>query len=382
MRLPHRRITTTGVAALVLTLVLAACGSPASTTAPSSPISAEVRPASLLLTPQPTPGPIVFPRDDGTHTDLTEWWYYTGHLATKDGKQFGFEFVIFQGNRSGFPPTYAAHFAITDIASKGFHYDQRTQIGGQASNTKAIDLAVGDWSIAGDGNHEQLTAAMPGYTLNINVVSQKPPVLHNGGYFEWAPATGSYYYSRTNMSVTGTLAINGAPVDVTGQAWMDHQWGNFLLIGGGGWDWYSIQLDDGRELMLWHSRDAKNQITFGNGTLVDKDGTAHPLARADFSITPTGNWTSPTSLITYPSGWLINIPKLQLTLRLNPVVKNQELDTTSSTGVVYWEGDVQIDGSQNGNPVAGQGYVELTGYKQNFDIRPQLPVVPANPSMD
>jgi len=383
MRLSHRRRTTTGMIALVLTLFMAACGGSTSTTVSGSPISTEVRPASLLLTPPATPGPIIFPRDDGPHADLTEWWYYTGHLATHDGRHFGFEFVIFQGKRAGFPATYAAHFAITDIASGSFHYDQRTQSGGPPNPTTVIDLAVGDWSIRGDGSQDHISATMPGYTLSLDVVSQKPPVLHGGdGYFDWAPATASYYYSRTDMAATGTLAVNGATLNVNGQAWMDHQWGNFLLIGGGGWDWYSIQLNDGQEFMLWHSRDAKNQITFGSGTLVDNDGTAYPLAQTDFTITPAGSWTSPTSVITYPSGWQIDIPKLNLKLTLNAVLKDQELDTSSSTGVIYWEGDVQVKGSQNGNSVTGQGYVELTGYTQNVDLRPQLPTESANPSMD
>ncbi len=361
-RIIRRSMTVAGLLGLLL-LFLTACGSTTGAGIPASPTSTEARPAAALLTPQATPGPVTFPAADGPHTNLTEWWYYTGHLTTQDGTQYGFEFVIFQGNRSGFPPQFASHFAITDVQDGTFRYDQKGPVTVQPNPAHAIDLNVGGWTLVGSGPDDQIRASMPGYTIDLTLESTQPPVLHDGdGYFTWAPATGSYYYSRTSMNAKGTITVNGAPATVTGQAWMDHQWGNFLLFGGGGWDWYSIQLNNGVELMLWHSRDSQNQIIFGSGTYVDSAGEASQIDEQGFTITPTGTWTSPHSGASYPSGWMIDIPTRNLKLTIEPVIKDQELDTEKSTGTIYWEGDVRISGTQNAQPVSGQGYIELTGY--------------------
>ncbi len=362
--MPGRRRILSAVALMsLLLLIVTACGTTSSHVTPASPASGQPRPAAAFLTPRATPGPVILPVDDGPHDDLTEWWYYTGHLTTQDGKQYGFEFVIFRGNRFGFPPTYASHFAITDISNGAFHYDQHTENGGEPPSKNVIDLNVGGWTLVGDGPNDQISASMPGYVMNLRVESQKPPALHDGdGYFTWAPATGSYYYSRTRMSASGTLTVNGVQATVTGQAWMDHQWGNFLIAGGGGWNWYSIQLDNGDDVMLWHSRDRQNNIIFGSGTYVDSSGTTRQIDEQGFTITPTGTWTSPRSGATYPSGWTVEIPSRGLTLRISPILQDQELDTRHSTGVIYWEGDVLVNGTQNSQPVSGQGYIELTGY--------------------
>ncbi len=363
MRSFNSRIASWLLTIALVTMFLSACGPTTRSRVSASPSASTARPAAQFLTPQATPGPVTFPSADGPHNDLTEWWYYTGHLTTANGHEYGFEFVIFLGNRTGFPPTYASHFAITDVSNQTFHYDQRTQIGGQPQSSQVIDLKLGDWTLSGSGPHDKFSASMPGYALNLTVDAQKPPALHNGdGYFEWAPATGSYYYSRTRMSASGTLTVDGSDQQVTGQAWMDHQWGNFLLFGGGGWDWYSIQLANGQDMMLWHSRDSQNKVIFGSGTFDDQSGKSSQLKLPDFTITATGSWTSPRTGATYPSGWTIDVPSRKLVLTLEPVLKNQELDTRKSTGVVYWEGDVRITGTENGQTVNGEGYVELTGY--------------------
>ncbi len=357
-----RQNRSTAILVALVMLFVAACGNSntSPTLAPSG--TAITRPAAAFLTPQATPGPIVFPVDDGPHDDLTEWWYFTGHLKTAAGTDYGFEFVIFQGNRAGFPPAYASHFAITDVTSGTFHYDQRTQVGGQPTSNKVIDLVLGDWSLTGNGGNDTISANMPGFKLDLNVVSQKPPTLHGGdGYFEWAPATSSYYYSRTSMAATGNLTVDGVTQPVVGQAWMDHQWGNFLLFSGG-WDWYSIQLDTGQAIMLWTSRDRQNAIIFGSGTWIDASGKSAQLGFQDFKILSTRSWTSPHSGAVYPSAWTVEIPSRNVSLTIVPVMQDQELDTRKSTGVIYWEGDVRITGTENGQPIAGQGYVELTGY--------------------
>jgi len=350
-------------ALLILAITLSACG--AGSRSQTTPVATPggVRPASLLLSPTPTPQPVVFPRDEAPHHDLTEWWYYTGHLATKDGRQFGFEFVIFQGLRGTLPPAYAAHFAITDIAAGSFHYAERTAtIATPPFGTVPFTLDLGGWKLTDSGADATINASMPGYQLSLKLHSVKPPALHNTvGYFDFAPGMGSYYYSRTRIKAGGSLSVAGKPLRVSGTAWMDHQWGNFLT-GSGGWDWFSIQLSDNQELMLWHSRDPKNRVTYGEGTEVAPSGRTTAIRGTGFSITATGSWTSPHSGATYPSGWTVEVPSGRIHLTLTPVLKDQELMTPKSTGVTYWEGDVAIKGTIRGQPVSGQGYVELTGY--------------------
>ncbi len=363
----HRnRLWTMLVASFATLILLVGCGESNAQLEIATP-GGTARPASQFLTPRATPGTVHFPADDGPHDELTEWWYSTGHLTAADGSEYGFEFVIFQGNRAGYPPTYAAHFAITDVAKGEFHYDQRTQSGGQPQSSKSIDLALGDWTLQGDGANDQISASMSGYSIALSLTSTKPPALHSGdGHFEWAPATGSYYYSRTDMKVSGSITVGATRQNVSGKAWMDHQWGNFLLFGGGGWDWYSIQLSNNEQIMLWHSRDSQNNVIFGSGTYVNDDGQTEQFSLGDFEITPTGTWTSPQSGAIYPSGWTITIPSKHLKLTIDPLIRDQELDTRASTGVIYWEGDVSISGTEDGSSISGRGYIELTGYATNL----------------
>lgn len=316
-------------------------------------------------TPLPTPvlAPIQLPRDDAPHADLTEWWYYTGHLAAADGAGYGFELVIFQVERQGVPIFYAAHYAITDHQRGEFHYDQKTWT--RDAVPTSFDLENGNWFIKGDGKIDRLGAAMPGYQIQLAATSTKPPALHGGdGIISFGPAGESYYYSDTRMAVQGTIDDHGNTRTMTGEAWKDRQWGNFLVGAGGkgGWDWYSLQLGDGRDLMLFVLRDASGAATSAYGTLVEADGRSVPLDAKESTVRATGSWTSPHTHATYPSGWSIQLSQSELSLAASPVLRDQELDTRPSTGTVYWEGEVTIDGTSGGHPVTGTGYVELTGY--------------------
>jgi predicted secreted hydrolase len=143
---------------------------------------------------------------------------------------------------------------------------------------------------------------------------------------------------------------------------MDHQWGNFVSLAGAGWDWYSIQLDDNTEYMLYVIRDAQKRPVTIFGTYVAPDGTGHQLVAAELRTQALGTWKSPHTGGVYPSGWHATIASQSLTLTLEPLVRDQELVTAHSTGVAYWEGDVAVNGTRAGKPVAGGGYVELTGY--------------------
>ncbi len=349
-----------------LALLLAGCAFPGT-------IAAGGHLPAVPAKPQPTPlPPISFPQDEAPHSDLTEWWYYTGHLAGQDASgqthRYGFEYVIFQNLRGDFPPVYAAHFAISDITGGAFHYDQRLLEGPQAStsngaSTDGFHLALADWTMQGLNGHDHLHAAMQDYQMTLDLQGTKPPALHGDhGLISLGPVGFSYYYSRTRMAVTGVVNDHGAQVQVSGLAWMDHQWGNFLTSVGGGWDWYSLQLADDTEMMLYFLRDQSGNILGTYATHVAADGTETALAAGDFQSKALGSWTSPVTRATYPSGWQVTVNSLQLALTLTPELRDQELVTTSTTGVAYWEGAVAIQGQQAGQSISGQGYVELTGY--------------------
>ncbi len=349
-------------------LLFSACSFPGVAETPAQlPTVGEKQQASVLP-------PVHFPQDEGAHNNLTEWWYYTGHLDATDasGKahQYGFELVVFQALRSDLPAIYPAHFAISDITRNEFHYDQRrmTNYNGaipDGKSTQGIAVQVGDWSIQGLNGHDHLAAQMKDYAIKLDLSATKPVTLHNGnGLITYGLGGFSYYYSRTRMAVSGTLLDHNQQLHVTGQAWMDHQWGNFLTLGGGGWDWYSIQLNNNTEMMIYVIRDASGAALSTYIGYIDPNGKDVVISATALHTTVLAKWTSPTTGITYPSGWRLelNDPHIQATLVVKPLLKNQELVVNSSTGNVYWEGAVSIDGQANGQQLAGRGYVELTGY--------------------
>lgn len=316
------------------------------------------------LPPVPTPAPTVvtpvqFPRDAGPHDAITEWWYYTGHLRSADGSQeYGFEFTVFQGQRQGAPTGYMAHFAVTDVTHQTFSHQARSVAGGRAPG---FGFDVGGWTLTNDGAADVIDAAMqpgpgaePAYAMRLRLVDEKPPALHHGGFIAYGAAGGSYYYSRTRIAVTGE--VQGQPV--TGMAWMDHQWGNFV-VSGGGWDWYSLQLADRTELMLYVLRSPTGATSGVYGTQVLADGTVRDLEPGAVQVEVTGHWTSPHTGAVYPSGWVVSLPNQGVSLTVEPKVKDQELYLLGahSTGPDYWEGTVSVRGT-----TSGEGYVELTGY--------------------
>lgn len=313
------------------------------------------RPVSALPPAPPAATPVVLPvelpRDALPHDALTEWWYYTGHLTSDDGHAYGFEFTVFQVRRQDAPTGYLAHFAITDVDGQRFSHEARAS---QGEPHVDFPLRVQDWALLGDEGFEA-TMQSAAYGLRLEFTDEKPPALHHGGFIENEPAGGSYYYSRTRLAARGELTAGGDTRLVTGQAWMDHQWGNFV-VAGGGWDWYSLQLDDRTELMLYVLRLSSGQVTAVYGSEVLPDGTVRDLQANDVRSEPLGTWISPHTGAEYPSGWRLTVrDREQLILR--PLLADQELYFPESGGLVYWEGAVSVEGDRT-----GRGYVELTGY--------------------
>ncbi|GAC1412111.1 MAG: lipocalin-like domain-containing protein [Candidatus Velthaea sp.] len=322
-----------------------------------------------------------FPRDHAAHFGYqSEWWYYTGHVRAKDGRRFGYELTFFRvGLRPGDPKAkagqsawrgnqlYPAHFALTDESGKTFaHYERfaREALGAGSSSAASLDVRVDSWSLKGSAPFV-MRAGAERDAISFSQVAQKAPAVHghNGISKKAACAScASHYYSMTRLRTSGTLLHNGERLTVEGVSWMDHEFGSDELQGNqSGWDWFSIQLDDNRELMLYVLRRKDGSITpQSSGSLVGRDGKVTYLQLSDFVTEATGSWKSPHTGGTYPSGWHVRVPKANVDLVLAPALLDQELSNTAG-GVSYWEGSVDVSDAATRRPV-GVGYVELTGY--------------------
>jgi predicted secreted hydrolase len=350
------------------------------------------RPAATPAPRPPDPQPVVLPDDDAPHDRLTEWWYYTGHIRDALNVRYGFEFVVFRAERGGFPVSWASHVALTNQTEGTFHYAQRSEIGPQVDRSAtdggfafriagngdgAPDPAAparAPWAMAGKDGADRLSFEVAedevegdpfpgGFGATFELTSTKPAALHDGdGWIDFGPAGGSYYYSRTAMRANGVVEVGRAIRPAVATVWFDHQWGDFISVGGGGWDWFAVNLEDGVELTLSQVRAADGTYPLVYGTLVEKDGSTRHLGVDDFSVEVTDSWTSPTTNARYPAGWRIRVPGEDLSIDLTPTVPQQELDTRATTGVVYWEGSQKVEATRAGKPLHGEAYVELTGY--------------------
>ncbi len=333
------------------------------------------------------PGRILsFPKDHGKHPETqTEWWYFTGNLDSKDSR-WGFQLTFFRRSmfkkRSfadsawGILDLYPAHFAITNVGdSLFFHSEMISREGPGLASASDDDLrvAVKNWKVYRDGEDIRLEASQGKYSLDLTLKLLKPMVLHGENGFSRKgkdPKQASYYYSFSRLEANGSITFDGKSQDVTGLVWMDHEFGSSILSGDQiGWDWFSIQLDDGTELMVFSLRDKAGNFEKPFGTFVHADGKVSELSEKGIRIVPTGNWTSPKTKTRYPSGWKILIEDEQIELNVKPVILDQELSTGESTQVVYWEGAIDITGKRGGTSVSGRGYVELVGYAHSMEGR-------------
>jgi len=323
---------------------------------------------------------LAYPRDHGAHPAYrTEWWYLTGNLAAASGRRFGFQLTIFRRGLDPRPPApgasalrarhvWAGHMAITDIERHRTFFAERLRRGGTPlahASTEDLDLVLEDWTLSRSADDRLLlSAADPAsaMALELELVPRKPPVLHGvAGYSRKGrePGNASAYMSWTRLSAAGRLSLGELDLRVTGAAWFDHEFGSSVLDGGiVGWDWFGLQLDDGRELMAYFLRDADGHSSpVSAGTLVERDGYVRNLGAADLAVEVRGTWQSPRSGAAYPARWTLTVPSAELRLDVVPLVADAELETGGSTGVVYWEGPVGVSGS-----ATGRGYGELTGY--------------------
>jgi predicted secreted hydrolase len=317
-----------------------------------------------------------FPRDHFEHPDFrTEWWYYTGNLRGVDGKRFGFELVFFrQGrrreaadNRSTWriDDLYLAHLALTDIDGKRFFPNERLNRAGPGVAGASFErrrVWNGNWSAQWHDNRQTLEAVTDDFRLQLQLDPAKPPVIHGEhGVSQKAEGAGkaSHYVSFSRLNVTGEIILGGARNAVAGTAWMDHEWFTHQLEASQvGWDWFSIQLEDGRDLLLFQLRTRIGTIDpYSSGTYIDSRGVARHLTSREFTLEPSRYWISPKTKGRYPVSWRIRVPSLALDLACEAALDSQELPAKDSTGPTYWEGAVRYSGS-----APGVGYLEMTGY--------------------
>ncbi|MEY4096304.1 MAG: hypothetical protein RLZZ53_3503 [Acidobacteriota bacterium] len=326
-----------------------------------------------------------FPRDHASHPDYKiEWWYYTGNLRAADGRRFGYQVTFFRVGVDHTPANpsrwavrdlFMTHLAVSDAKGQRYRYAEKLSRGGPGLAGAATDTFKvwnDDWSAALDGTTHRLRAIGPEAGIEFTLGEGKAPAINgiNGISQKGSqPGNASHYYSLTRMPTSGTLTIDGERFTVTGESWMDHEFGtSFLEPEQRGWDWLSIQLSDNRELMLYQLRRADgSRDPRSSGTLVEANGKTIHLGNNDFTLTPgRRSFTSKNGAV-YPTEWTIAVASQQLELQVTTPLQDQELSLVGSTGVAYWEGMVDITGRQLNRPagqqdIRGVGYLEMTGY--------------------
>ncbi|MGB5750394.1 MAG: lipocalin-like domain-containing protein [Desulfobacterales bacterium] len=334
-----------------------------------------------------------FPKDHGSHPGYrTEWWYYTGNLQADSGEKYGFQLTFFRrqisppGDRLNWPQpasawrtqqVYLAHSAISDITEKK-HLQaelvsrQALGIAGANQSEDTTTLFLKSWSAHLGPDEHLLKVDSDGFSYELTLTPQKPSVLHGIAGYSLKGSTAeraSCYYSFTRLKAAGKLSIGENRVAVKGSAWMDHEYSTALLEPElRGWDWFSLQLSDQTEVMAFVLRKEEGGMgPASSATVIGNRGQKRHISKDEFLVTVRNTWKSPHSKAVYPAGWRLQIFPSQLDLTILPKLADQEMRTAGSTGVIYWEGSVSIEGTRAGQPIAGQGYVELTGYDKAFD---------------
>jgi predicted secreted hydrolase len=401
--IPHRSLFLLLISLMLLLLSCAPATTPSAAThvptltaiTPATEVKVPVVAATTIITPTIQPGfvaadgsrPLTFPADFGAHPDFrTEWWYYTGNLQTPQGRHFGFELTIF---RVGLlPPTaelpkdsnwssrdiYFAHFAVSDIDSNNFYAFQRYSRPGPGlagAQGDPYHVWLEDWNITErTSGVYQLQAEQGEISIDLILTDEMGVVLHGeNGYSRKGknPTNASYYYSQPRLQAEGSLQVNGIQYAVTGLAWNDHEFSTGVLDENQiGWDWFSLQFEDGPALMLFQLRERGGAISdSASGTYIAADKTSQPLLKSDFEVTVLDEWQSPHTQGLYPASWEIQIHNPNCLLEVKPWMADQEVNFSP---VTYWEGAVYFKGSCNGAPVQGNGYIELTGYAGNLPV--------------
>ena len=335
-----------------------------------------------------------FPRDHGAHPGhRTEWWYFTGNLHSPNGNLFGFQLTFFRrqisppgaDNEWPDPPSawrtqqiYLAHAAVSDVAQKRhLHADLISRgalkLAGVEQRPLQTTVYLKSWSARIGSETQVLEVDTDEFAYKLFLTPEKPPVLHGRAGYSLkgsSPERASCYYSYSRLDVSGSLTLGDNAFSVSGQGWMDHEFSSESLEPGIiGWDWFSLQLSDRTEIMLFFLRTSDGRISpVSGGTFVDPVGRSTVLGKDDIAVTTLDTWKSSHSKAVYPSRWRLQVLPYTLDLFIFPNLADQEMLTSESTGVTYWEGSVSIRGTKEATPIQGLGYVELTGYAEGFDV--------------
>jgi predicted secreted hydrolase len=304
--------------------------------------------------------PVKLPADDAVHDQLTEWWYYSGHLQSESGERYSFHVAAFL--RKGTLTHTVFHGSLLDHQSEKLYAEQARTAGIPVEMKRdGFSFSYGDWQLRGDGAQHATKMAGKDFRLELKMNDRLPPVIHQvpgapvAGLLDFAAAGKSYYTSRPRMNAQGTLTIGGTPKTVRGEVWFDHQWGDFEAAQLR-WNWFALQLADGADLMIYELFDRQGGPVLQMGTYV-KDGKADALAASDFTTHARGSWKSPSTGTVYPMDWTISIPAKGMKLKVDPVIRWSQFNALTTTMNVYWEGPVKVSGSHN-----GVGFMELNGY--------------------
>jgi len=360
---------------LLMTLLLSACEIEVPQSAPTVRVD-------QAMGEQPDPGfaraleprAFQFPQDHGAHPEFaTEWWYLTGNLRSKDGRRFGYQLTLFRvGLRPGevqqdsawrTHQVYMGHMAISDI-DDARHYSAerfaRAAAGLAGARAAPFEIWLGPWSIRAEPEMFPLTvsAQHAGFGVSLRLQSGEKPMVLQGerglSRKSATPGNASYYYSFTRLPTNGELHIGDRLYTVEGDSWMDREWSSSALDKDqAGWDWFALQLDDGRELMFYQLRNRQGGAhAFSSGKLVEKNGRVHTLQSDQVTLTPKRFWQAGDGA-RYPVSWRLQVAGYQLDLQVQALIDDQLMDHT----VRYWEGAVGVTGSHT-----GKGYLELSGY--------------------
>lgn len=333
-----------------------------------------------------------FPKDHGMHPGYQiEWWYYTGNLKSENDRRFGFQLTFFRyqlhppGKQAHGPAKpsawrsnqlYIGHAALSDLdGGKYMHTEESGRdalgIAGAEQNNGITTVFLKKWSarIASDQHH--LKVESDDFAFDLTIKPMKPPVLHGKTGYSLkgeSPEQSSCYYSLTRLATSGTVSINGKNFKVNGLSWMDQEFSSEPLDKAAeGWDWFSLQLDDGTELMIYRIRMKTGGANpASSATFVDLTGEKKHYLSKDYQVVLLDTWKSPHTDAVYPSRWQVNVLPLGMELLITPNLADQEMHTPESMGLTYWEGSVSITGKKEGKPITGSGYVELTGYREPF----------------
>lgn len=353
------------------------------------------------------PREFVFPDDHGVHPGFkTEWWYYTGNLFTEEGRQFGYQFTIFRNQLSpsgedfarinqkesaqmnlelnsandsewSTNQLYLAHFAISDVSKRDHVFNERYSRGTVGLAGARVDpyrIWLEDWEITRVTDLKATDERFPvrikaemsdGTALEVVLNPQKPLVLQGEeGYDKKGGEDGnaSYYISFTRMQTEGLLKKDGESLVVSGLSWMDHEWSTSALDSGQtGWDWFSIQLSNGYELMYYQIRNADPELApQTTGSLIAPNGQKRDLGQGEVQLEVLEYWTSPHTGARYPLQWTLGIPSEELIVDVATVFDDQEM----TVSVQYYEGALHVSGTFRDEAIDGNGYIEMTGYEQ------------------